>query len=224
MHLIKKSSPALALVLAVGALTIAIHPARADFLGPSDSPKQPGDVMVRGRALVVAPDVSSTVSTIGGHVDAETVAVPEVDLSYFLTANIAFELIAATTRHSVQDNGSALGNVGLGKVSLLPPTLTAQYHFMPQSRLSPYVGAGINYTFFYDAKAPGGTISSIRYDDNVGAALQAGVDYNIAGNWFANLDLKKLFLSTKAHVNGGAVTASVDLDPWLVGVGVGYKF
>lgn len=212
----KKSFPVLALALAAGAASTM--PAQAD---PGISA---GDIMVRGRALVAVPDVSSSVSVIGGSVDASATAVPEVDVSYFFTSNIAAELIAGTTRHSVSDNNSTIGNVNLGKVSLLPPTLTAQYHFMPKSQFSPYLGAGINYTFFYDAKAPGGTVSSIHYDNNVGAALQAGLDYNVTGNWYANLDVKKLFLSTKVRINGGAINASVDLDPWLVGIGVGYKF
>ena len=163
-------------------------------------------------------------TVIRGSVDASNAVVPEVDLSYFLTDNIAFELIAATTPHKMKDKGSTLGDVYLGTVWLLPPTLTAQYHFMPKSPVSPYVGAGVNYTVFYNADAPGTTVKSISYDNNFGWALQAGIDYNIAGRWFLNADVKKLFLSTKAHINGGTIIGDVDLDPWIFGLGLGYRF
>lgn len=186
--------------------------------------KSPGDVMVRVRGLLISPDVTSSVSAIGGRVEASQTAVPEVDISYFFTSNVAVELIAATNRHSLKDVGSTAGTVNLGKVTLLPPTLTAQYHFFPKEKISPYLGAGLNYTFFYDNKAPGGIVQSISYDNSVGYALQAGVDFQLAGNWYANVDLKKLFLETRARINGGAVVGNVRLDPWIVGLGIGYKF
>jgi outer membrane protein len=186
---------------------------------------QAGDIMVRLRGLAVVPENnSSSVSTIHGSVSANTTAVPEIDVSYFLTSNIAFEVIAATTQHRVTANDTALGHVDVGTAYLLPPTVTAQYHFWTDSRFSPYVGAGLNYTFFYDAKAPGSPVSRAQYQDNFGAALQIGVDYRISGNWYANADVKQIFLSTKAKLNRGALTAKVDLDPILIGVGVGYRF
>src|SRR5262249_35431926 len=144
--------------------------------------------------------------------------------SYFFTDNIAAEFIAAVTRHNISASGTAFGNVSVGKVSLLPPTLTAQYHFMPKSRISPYLGAGINYTWFFDSSPAGGTVTSARYDDNFGAVIQAGLDYNVADRWYLNLDVKQVFLSTTATLNGGAIKAKTDLNPTIVGLGVGYRF
>ena len=191
-------------------------PAHAEFQG-----KSAGDFMVRARALWVAPDESAS-TTIGGDVSVSNDFVPEVDFSYFLTDNIAMELIAGTTKHDVSHTPTG---IDLGEVSLLPPTLTLQYHFMPKARFSPYVGAGLNYTFFYDeSPAAGSAVTSIDYEDSLGYALQAGVDYAVADNWYVNLDVKKIFLSTDVSMNGGAIRADVDLDPWLVGFGVGYRF
>ena len=113
----------------------------------------------------------------------------------------------------------------MGSVWLLPPTLTLQYHFAPTSRFSPYVGAGLNYTIFYNEKK--GALNSISYDDNIGYALQAGIDYAIAGAWSFNVDIKKLWLSTdvKANLTGvGPLKADVDINPWIFGVGLGYRF
>lgn len=205
-----------ATALAAAVLGFAAGPAHAEFAG-----KSAGDIMVRARALWVAPDESAS-TTIGGDVSVSNDFVPELDVSYFITDNIALELIAATTTHDVAHKPTG---IDLGEVSLLPPTLTLQYHFMPKERFSPYVGAGLNYTFFYDEEpAAGSAVTSIDYENSVGYALQAGVDYAVADNWYVNLDVKKIFLSTDVSMNGGAITANVDLDPWLVGFGVGYRF
>lgn len=206
-----------------------VQAAEDDFKG-----FQAGDIMVRARAVGVLPqtDQSITSSTPGltaalNHkIDITNSLIPELDLSYFVTRNLAFELIAGTTNHAVKDNGTALGNLNLGNVWLLPPTLTAQWHFLPDSKFNPYVGAGLNYTMFYGVDNSRIT-SGTSYRPNFGAAFQFGADYNVTGNWFVNVDVKKILLSTDVKfVALGAVPvrAKVDIDPWLVGLGIGYRF
>ncbi len=203
------AAPAL---LAVALLTAA--PALADA----------GDWIVRLRGIQLAPDESSRVTVIAGQVDVDPDEVPEVDFTYFITNNWAAELILATTHHRANDSASTLGEVDLGEVSLLPPILTLQYHFRPDAKYRPYVGAGINYTIFYNEKAPGTTVTAISYDDSFGWALQAGIDVGINERWAVNFDLKKAYLSTDVTINNGAITADVDLDPWIFGMGIAYRF
>jgi outer membrane protein len=187
--------------------------------------KEAGSLMIRLRAIGVIPlNSSSSISVIGGQVNTTAQAAPELDFSYFITDNIALELIAATTRHSVSASDTTLGHVDVGTVWALPPTLTLQYHFFPHERLSPYVGAGLNATFFYGAHAAGFPVTSVSFSNNVGAAIQAGVDYNIGGHWFANLDVKQIFLNTTANIDHGAIKAHTALNPLVVGAGVGYRF
>ena len=173
--------------------------------------------MVRARAVGVLPDVDSSLS-IGGHVKVDNSVVPELDVSYFFTPNVSAELIAAVTQHDVKTNGG----VDAGSAWLLPPTLTLQYHFNQLQSVKPYVGAGINYTHFYDEKA--GALNSVKYDDSFGAALQAGFDVPLGNSWYFNADVKKLFISTTAKFSPSGVRADVDIDPWLVGAGFGYRF
>ena len=188
--------------------------------------QQAGDLFVRARAIYVMPDESATTS-IGGTVGIDNKVVPEVDFTYFIADNIGVELIAATTKHNVVGLGTALGaSADLGSAWLLPPTLSLQYH-MPMannSAVKPYVGAGVNYTFFYSEKEAGGAISDFNLKDSFGFSLQAGADFEITDNTFLNVDVKKLFLSTDAEINGGAVTADVKINPWIFGVGIGRKF
>ena len=212
----KKVIPlALAALMSTTALTAA-SAAEAGFKA-----KSAGDIVIRARGIYVTPSESSSLSAPGGDVNVGNDTVPEVDFSYFLTDNVALELIAATTRHTVNGSGT-LSGTNLGKVSLLPPTLTVQYHFMPKERFSPYVGAGLNYTFFYNVDS--GVASSVHYDNHIGYALQAGADYALSGPWSLNVDVKKIFLRTNVNVGGGAVTGKVDLDPWIFGLGIGYRF
>ena len=212
----KLSAGISAVALGVVMAGFAAVPAQAEFQG-----KSAGDFMIRARIIDVVPDESAS-TTIGGDVKISNDVVPELDFTYFVTDNIALELIAGTNRNEVSHKPTG---IDLGKVSLLPPTLTLQYHFMPKERFSPYIGAGLNYTFFYNEDpAAGSAVTSIDYDDSFGYALQAGMDYAVADNWYLNLDVKKIFLSTDVSMNGGTIRADVDIDPWIFGAGLGYRF
>lgn len=191
---------------------------------PAVQAKEAGDWIIRARAIMVEPDESADIS-IGGKPAISTTVMPELDFTYFFTDNLAVELILAVTPHDVKAKGTVLGNVDLGDVTLLPPTLTLQYHFLPQEAMSPYVGVGVNYTRFFDKDVPaGGVVTDIDYDSSFGLALQAGIDYFLNDRWLINVDVKKVWINTDVSINAGAVTADVDIDPWIFGLGVGYRF
>ena len=177
--------------------------------------------MIRARLINLSPDESSS-TNIGGNVTADDAFAPEVDFTYFFTDHIAAELIAATTKHDMGAANTSLGNLDLGDVWALPPTLTAQYHFNPHGQVRPYVGAGLGYVIWYNEDS--GQVSSIDYDNGIAYAAQAGVDIGLDEHWALNADVKKIWHNVDASINGGAVTADVDLDPWVFGVGVAYRF
>jgi outer membrane protein len=211
----------------VGMLAIAGGASAQDWSMPGTGAPvglKAGTFMVRLRAIGVLPENIGSSTSIGGHVGTTNTVTPEIDFSYFLTDHLALELIAATSQHTVTANDTALGHVDVGKVWVLPPTLTLQYHFMPHERFSPYVGAGINATFFYNSRPAGGAVTSVGYSNAVGGVIEAGFDYNLTGHWFANFDVKQIFVSTNARIDGGAIRASTGLDPTVVGAGIGYRF
>lgn len=181
--------------------------------------------LIRVRAINIVPDESADIDVIGGDAEISNRLVPELDISYFFTENIAAELILATNPHDVSVTNTALGDVDLGDVTLLPPTINLQYHFDPRGAIRPYIGAGVNYTFFYD-NDPGDAVS-VNYDNGFGLSLQGGVDIPVNGTYFVNFDVKKVFLGTDVVVDAGpagVVGADVDIDPWIFGVGVGRRF
>ncbi|MGK5034408.1 OmpW/AlkL family protein [Janthinobacterium sp. LB3P118] len=203
----KTSATAAAIVLAaIGA-----------FAGNAMAQESPW--LVRARAVHIDPaDKSAPVGGVGAS-DRLTVSsktIPEIDISYFFTPNIAAELILTyPQKHDVKLDG---GQVGTFKH--LPPTLSLQYHFMPEKQFSPYLGAGINYTTMSDVKLGG-----LRLEhDSWGYSLQAGVDYKLDKNWSLNFDIKKVQIRSDVMTAAGAKISEVKVDPILIGVGVGYRF
>lgn len=180
--------------------------------------------MVRGRVLGVLPDASATIDQVpGGSVTIDNSVVPELDITYFFTPNFAAELILGVTPHDIHGAG-ALKGVDVGSAWLLPPTVTLQYHFTNLGAVKPYVGAGPNYTVFFNQDAAGGTVKQLDIQNSFGFALQAGVDIMLDRHWGLNIDVKKLYLRPDVSLNNGALTGNVKIDPWLVGGGVTYRF
>jgi outer membrane protein len=176
--------------------------------------------LVRARAVYLDPaDKSDPMGGVGAsdriHVSDKTI--PEVDISWFFTPNIAVELMLTyPQKHKVTLDGSPIGSF-----RHLPPGLIAQYHFAPEARLSPYVGLGVNWTTFSKNRMLGGA-ASLEHD-SVGPVAQAGVDVKLGGPWSLNFDVKKVRLRSDVRINGvKASTAKVD--PLLLGVGIGYRF
>mgnify|MGYP003633777558 CR=1 FL=1 len=184
-------------------LFIAALMASAAWTGVSATAQaQDSPWMLRARVLGVLPDEAGTLkaggATLPGDVDISDQYVPEFDITYFFNKHIAAELILAVTPHDVKAvNVTVPGaltdaTVDLGDVWLLPPTLTLQYHFTEMGQFKPYVGAGVNATFFFD-EDQGPVADGIDYDTSVGLALQAGVDYDLdgePGGWAINADIK----------------------------------
>jgi outer membrane protein len=194
-----------------------------------------GDVLIRLRGIMVAPNEKSG-SVLPGFpgekVKVDDSVMPEIDISYMATDHIGFELIAATTKHGASGRTGTTGSIGkLATTWVLPPTLTVQYHFLPDAKFRPYVGAGINYTLFYNEKASNaleGAVGATRVhmSDSVGWAGQAGVDIGLNDRLFLNLDVKYIDIDTSVRLTTGAAgvqRVKVSLDPFVFGVGIGMK-
>ena len=183
-----------------------------------------GDWLVRLRAIDVMPNEGATITPIGGDVDIDNSIVPELDITYFFQDQWAVELILGVTPHDVAAVDTAAGDIDLGDVTLLPPTLTLQYHFAPDASVRPYAGVGVNFTHFFNEDLPSGSaLSTIEYDNSFGFAVQAGIDFDMGNDWFFNVDAKYIDINTDVTIDG-AITADVDIDPVVIGLGFGRRF
>lgn len=189
-----------------------------------------GRWLVRARAVHLDMEHRSTpipaLAVPGDAIRVEDKTIPELDISYFLTKNLAAELILTyPQKHDVKVGSSAIGAFKAGSFKHLPPTLTLQWHFNPDGVFRPYVGAGVNYTRITSERlrVPGVTRLHLE-DDSWGGALQAGFDVKVSKNLFLNLDVKKVQIRSDLRNDAGAKVSRVKLDPLLIGVGIGYRF
>lgn len=174
---------------------------------------QAGSVLVRARAVHL-DSANKDGTGLGLAINNKTL--PEVDISYFFSKNIAAELILTVPqKHRLSSNGTDIGSL-----RHLPPTLTVQYHFDAPG-FKPYVGAGVNYTRFSSVHVLGGAADVKR--NSFGPALQVGVDIPLSSNLYLNVDVKKVFIKTDVSA-GGTKVGQFKADPLLVGVGLGWRF
>ncbi|WP_031236314.1 OmpW/AlkL family protein [Asticcacaulis sp. AC460] len=185
-----------------------------------------GTWQVTARLTTVAPDESGAIVTAAGADSGLDVAVndstvPTLGFTYFVTDHVAVEAILGTSKHTIKAVGTGT-DVAVHETWVLPPVVTAQYHFNTGGKVSPYVGAGINYMNWYGGKDLNGF--KVRLKNSVGTAIQAGANVRLKENLVLNIDYKKVFYGTDARINNGALKSEVTLDPSVISVGLGYRF
>ncbi len=174
-------------------------------------------VKARGLYFSPAPYFYRNVDQI--EVDISSTIAPELGIAYFFSRKMSAELMVSTSTHDVEVEGGA----NLGSISLISPTISLLHHMYINEKWKPYIGAGLNFTAFYNEDA--GDLDAIEYDNQVGYAIQAGLDYRINDKWFINLDFRKVFLKTEVTGNNNPdSTAEVNVDPIILGFGIGRNF
>ena len=204
--------------------TIALSPARADDTN--------WEVRLRGVYLDPAnkSDAIAALSVPSDAIHINGKWLPDVDFEYYWTPNWSTELILTYPQsQTVTVEKSALGGpTNLGTFKHLPPVLTMKYDFLPNGDFQPYVGVGVNFTIISDVNlaVPGTTPLPLKLSStSFGPALQAGFDYKLQDHWYLNADVKWFKLASDVDVAAsGAKVSTVHVDPFLFGIGIGYRF
>ncbi|MFZ3022562.1 OmpW/AlkL family protein [Pseudomonas sp.] len=221
-------------ILAASLLALAVA-------SPAAHAFKEGDIIVRAGAITVDPHESSSDINAGGTDIAGSKATLDSDtqlglnFAYMVTDHVGIELLAATPfSHSVGVKGVAPSLDGsLGDIKHLPPTLSAVYYPLETgSAFQPYVGLGLNYTWFFDTEltssAEGRGFSGLDLEDSWGLAYQVGADYMLTDNIMLNAQVRYIDIDTTGttYLGGGTVKVDVDVDvdPFVYMVGLGYKF
>jgi len=211
----------------------------ASAFGAQAADENVGPWLVRLRAVNIDPQSSSTAGGAAGlpedAISVQNRWAPELDVSYFFTKAIALELILTYPQSQpVSLDVPGVYSGGIGNVKHLPPTLLVQYHFNWEGNpFKPYVGAGINFTWFTQDNLnvpfviPGGLPLNIT-STSWGPALQVGADYKLNEHWYLNADFKYIWIDTKVTSSfppgPPLVNSKLDINPMVYGVGVGYRF
>jgi len=214
---------------------------------------QAGDILVRGGATMISPDSSKAGVALDGTMTPLSISVDDntqlgLNVVYFFDSNWAVELLAATpfthdvVLHDPQGvteavYGANLDGAKLAEVTHLPPTLSALYYFDTGSAFKPYVGAGINYTVFFDEEFTATPASvgfkNLELDSSFGLSFQVGADFELNKNWSVNVSARYIDIGTKATFDledphnvglAGSGSASVEVDPMVYSIMLGYKF
>jgi outer membrane protein len=205
-------------LVAAMALAASLAPVASQAQSSNDNPWM---VRVRATDLLWQNGQSGAVVQ-GANVKAANKVIPEFDVSYFFTKNIAAELVL-TYPQTININYTA-SQTNLGSIKALPPSLLLQYHFTELGALKPYIGAGVNYTIFSNRNNLGNGAYSVD-NSSFGAVGQVGADYMFDKNWGLNVDVKYATMATNVTVTAtGANGGKLTLNPWMPSVGVTYKF
>ncbi len=158
---------------------------------------------------------NGTLAGFSAEIDSDTR--PIFTAEYFIRDNLGIELLAATPfKHNITLGGS----VDAGSTKQLPPTLSLNYHFATNSAWKPYVGAGLNYTIFFDEDS---ALGDLNIDDSFGVSLQAGVDYMVTEKGAVRLNVRWFDIDSDVTLNGNYI-GKAEVDPWLVGVSYVHQF
>ncbi|KQA97481.1 outer membrane protein OmpW [Vibrio metoecus] len=192
---------------------------------------QEGDVIVRvGVASVVPNDSSDKILGSQSELAVNSNTQLGLTLGYMFTDNISFEVLAATPfSHKISTNLLGLGDIA--ETKHLPPTFMVQYYFGESgSTFRPYVGAGLNYTTFFDegfnSTGNNATLTDLKLDDSWGLAANAGFDYKLNESWFLNASVWYANIETTASYKFGGAAQSTDvkINPWVFMIAGGYTF
>jgi outer membrane protein len=173
-----------------------------------------------GIANVIPKSNNGTLYNGALKTDVGNSARPSITFEYMITPNIGVEVLGAWPFR----NDIKLNDAKLARVDVLPPTVSVQYHFLPGKVVSPFVGLGLNYTFMYNEKTMG-AIADTKLDikNSWGVAFHGGVDFNFNKNWLMTADIRWIQMRNDVKHDGNNV-GKVKVDPWVLGVAVGYRF
>ncbi len=200
--------------------------------------REVGDILVRVGIAGIYPTAESDDldATANGNVEVQSALSLGLSLTYMVNNNLGIGVLGSWPfEHDIDPKGSSLtgltGNDTVATTRHLPPTVTLQWHFPAMNNLHPFIGAGINYTYFFDEETTGGlggTGAKIDIDDSIGLAVEAGVDVELQDNWLVSGQVWYARIEPEAKITGGTLGLNekidVAIDPWVFMLSIGKKF
>jgi outer membrane protein len=152
------------------------------------------------------------------HTDAQYTA--SLLVGRFIAEHFALTATVGLPPHVKVDGRKALAPFGrLGEATYGPAGFSVQYRPVREGPVQPYVGAGVAYLMVFSTKD--GAFQDVEIEDDVGPVVEAGADIMLNDRMGVFLDVKKLFLTTKATgtFGGAPIETDIRLDPWVLTAG-----
>jgi len=214
-----------------------------NLISPITMATESGDWLIRSRLLNINPNSDSDNVNANGsiildsNIDVDDSYALDIDITYMIAKHWGLELfLDSSSKHTLDAKNHKLSSLMHGRIAetrMLPPALLLQYHLVPDATIRPYAGVGAHYALFFDEKASSTLdhrlegVSEFTLDNSVGVVAQIGADYSIDNDWFFNVDLKYMTIKTSANFRSqilGKMSVDIDVDPWIIGFGMGRRF
>lgn len=197
------------------------------------------DWLIRSHFINVYPNDQINAITANGSfiqsagMDIEDSYTIDANITYMVAKHWGVEFFADfSSKHILSANDNSFFQGRIGETRLLPSALMLQYHLVPDATISPYAGLGAHYALFFDEKPSSAlntleSVPTLKFDNTVGLVAQIGADYNVDNDWFFNIDFKYLNVDTSANFTStmlGEIDMDMDIDPWIIGFGMGRRF
>lgn len=229
---------------------LAVLLAAAGMAAPAAA-HEAGTWIVRGGAGMVDPqsnngdfgdvDLGDGTTLVNSHFEVDDDTSIVISFTYMLLDNWGIDILVATPfEHDIDLTGTVNGSsvtARVGSTEHLPPTLSLQYHFMPDAAFQPYFGLGVNYTIFSSEEVTQFSrdvgLVGISLDDSSGIAAQLGADWVFHDDWLASFDVRWMQIRSDLEIDvddagtiitGINVPGNVEIDPWVYSLTLGRRF
>lgn len=178
------------------------------------------DGAVRVRAIHVDPQSSfSGVFDVQGQPTPATISAQSSAGLAFGWEIAASERIGIETDIAIVDVDFELASQGVGvdfgSALMIPMTLSVQWHLTNSKKVDLYVGPMASYTLWGNLENDLGAVS---LDGDFGFGVRAGLDVPMSESWALSTRLD-YFTAAAADPS-----ASIDVDPLIVGLGLAYRY
>ncbi len=154
-------------------------------------------------------------------------------LNVFLSNRISAEFAASVVEPEValRSNNPLIPALSGGALEMIPITGTLQFHFAPDARFSPYIGAGVAYVLFDELNDSSDLdsvkINAIDFDDDAGFVANAGFNFDITPRFALNFDAKYVPVNSAAtavFASGPGTNFEIEINPLILSAGLGFQF
>ncbi|RLE27291.1 MAG: hypothetical protein DRJ65_03255 [Acidobacteria bacterium] len=155
-----------------------------------------------------------------------------IETQYMVSDALAVCFSLTTAPFKLNGKGGDLDGERLGEIWFTPSTLTLRYEFQLRGGLQPYIGGGLNATFYlFDDVEPvleDYGVTQLVANPSFGWVFEGGLNYDLNKTTFVSLDIKLMDLSNTLDLENNNQDnldrVNIEGSPIEIGLGVGWRW